>query len=195
MRLVFNPFTRTLDDVNTTSDFIAGSTKQVLFNDGGTFGAAANLYWDKTNNRLGINIDTPRNALDVIGDFQVGDSVLAATKGYRFRTSGGNLDLDATGKDLFVSNFSGTSFGGSQYTYLRLESGVQLAHCIGSWIFTDGPFSGAKATIDGNTGLIYPVQAATASAPTYVKGALYFDTTLNKLRVGGATGWETVTSA
>jgi hypothetical protein len=23
---------------------------------------------------------------------------------------------------------------------------------------------------------------------------MYFDTTLNKLRIGGATGWETVTS-
>jgi hypothetical protein len=42
------------------------------------------------------------------------------------------------------------------------------------------------------SGLIYPQQAATA--PTYVKGAIYFDTTLNKLRVGGATGWETITS-
>jgi hypothetical protein len=34
----------------------------------------------------------------------------------------------------------------------------------------------------------------TAAAPAYRKGALYFDTTLNKLRVGGATAWETVTS-
>lgn len=42
-------------------------------------------------------------------------------------------------------------------------------------------------------GLLYPSQASTA--PTYVKGAIYFDTTLNKLRVGGATGWETITSA
>ena len=43
-------------------------------------------------------------------------------------------------------------------------------------------------------GTITPQQAATASAPSYVKGAIYFDTTLNKLRVGGATGWETITS-
>ena len=43
-------------------------------------------------------------------------------------------------------------------------------------------------------GTISPVQAATVSAPAYVKGAIYFDTTLNKLRVGGATGWETITS-
>ena len=44
------------------------------------------------------------------------------------------------------------------------------------------------------SGLIYPQQAATASAPAYQKGAIYFDTTLNKLRVGGATAWETITS-
>ena len=43
-------------------------------------------------------------------------------------------------------------------------------------------------------GLIFPVQAANASPPAYVKGAMYFDTTLNKLRIGGAAGWETVTS-
>ncbi len=42
---------------------------------------------------------------------------------------------------------------------------------------------------------ISPLQATTAAAPAYVKGAMYFDTTLNKLRVGGATAWETVTSA
>jgi hypothetical protein len=44
------------------------------------------------------------------------------------------------------------------------------------------------------SGLIYPQQATTAGAPAYVKGAIYFDTTLNKLRVGGATAWETITS-
>jgi hypothetical protein len=43
-------------------------------------------------------------------------------------------------------------------------------------------------------GTISMQQATTASAPAYVKGAIYFDTTLNKLRVGGATAWETITS-
>ena len=43
-------------------------------------------------------------------------------------------------------------------------------------------------------GIIKPQQATTAGAPAYVKGAIYFDTTLNKLRVGGATAWETITS-
>ena len=41
-------------------------------------------------------------------------------------------------------------------------------------------------------GMFFPPQYS--SAPTYAKGAIYFDTTLNKLRVGGATNWETITS-
>lgn len=44
-------------------------------------------------------------------------------------------------------------------------------------------------------GTVKPILATTAGAPAYVKGAIYFDTTLNKLRVGGATAWETITSA
>jgi len=43
-----------------------------------------------------------------------------------------------------------------------------------------------------DTGVLVPI--ALAAAPAYFKGGIYFDTTLNKLRIGGATTWETVTS-
>jgi len=43
-------------------------------------------------------------------------------------------------------------------------------------------------------GVFSPLQATTAGAPAYTKGYMYFDTTLNKLRIGGATAWETITS-
>lgn len=43
--------------------------------------------------------------------------------------------------------------------------------------------------------VFYPEQQPTSSAPYYSgPGGVYFDTTLNKLRIGGASGWETVTS-
>ena len=66
-------------------------------------------------------------------------------------------------------------------------------------IFASGGVSIGNTTDKGAaslnvSGLIYPQQATTAGAPAYVKGAIYFDTTLNKLRVGGATAWETITS-
>jgi hypothetical protein len=57
--------------------------------------------------------------------------------------------------------------------------------------------SGALLQVNGTAtfaGTIQPQLATTAGAPAYVKGAIYFDTTLNKLRVGGASAWETITS-
>lgn len=42
--------------------------------------------------------------------------------------------------------------------------------------------------------ILIPSQASTGSEPAYVEGAVYYNTTLKKLRVGGAAAWETVTS-
>ena len=64
---------------------------------------------------------------------------------------------------------------------------------LGTMAFQDANVvSIAGGAISGTA--IAPLQATTAAAPAYVKGTMYFDTTLNKLRVGGATAWETVTS-
>ena len=47
----------------------AGSSGQIQFNGGGgAFGASNNLFWDTTNNRLGVNTDAPAVALGVVGD-------------------------------------------------------------------------------------------------------------------------------
>jgi hypothetical protein len=43
----------------------AGATGNIQFNNAGAFGGENNLFWDDTNNRLGINTTTPGNALDV----------------------------------------------------------------------------------------------------------------------------------
>lgn len=44
-------------------------------------------------------------------------------------------------------------------------------------------------------GKLFPVQGTTGSPPAYVNGGLYFATDTDKLYVGGAAGWEAVTSA
>ena len=68
------------------------------------------------------------------------------------------------------------------------------------WIEVTGATSSANPTIGVSGGnlatsaVFMPVQATTAGAPAYVLGGMYYDTTLNKLRIGGATAWETVTS-
>jgi hypothetical protein len=62
--------------------------------------------------------------------------------------------------------------------------------------------AGSNSATLGNTsiadtilrGRINLQQYETGSRPTYVKGALIYDSTLGKLVVGGASGWEVVTS-
>ena len=70
-------------------------------------------------------------------------------KAYMLRQSGDALDLDASGADLHVSVFELDDFAGAQREYLRLESGIQLAHAIGKWVFSDSPTGAAIHTIDG----------------------------------------------
>lgn len=91
--------------------------------------------------RLGVGLLALINS-----DFLIGQE---DAKAYRFRQSGGSLDLDASGADLFLSVFELVNFLGEQYTYLRLESGTFTAHASGKWVFGDGPFDAAGHTLDG----------------------------------------------
>jgi len=86
-----------------------------------------------------------------------------------------NLKVNKTG-DTMTGTLTATTISGTGYIW---GSGVA------------GGSTSAVKTV-GSTKLFYPVQAATA--PTYSKGALFFNTTDNKLYVGGATTWERVTS-
>ena len=94
---------------------------------------------------------------------------------------------------LATNNTDGTNGGLSIFT---LAAGTLTERVR---VFSSGGVSIGNTTDSGAaslnvSGLIYPQQATTVGAPAYVKGAIYFDTTLNKLRVGGATAWETITS-
>ena len=44
------------------------------------------------------------------------------------------------------------------------------------------------------TTLVDVPKATTGGAPAYAEGRVYYDTTLHKLRIGGAAAYETVTS-
>jgi hypothetical protein len=97
------------------------------------------------------------------------------SSGSAITTGASNVILGA-----YTGSAAPISATGSNYVVLSDGAGNVRAY----WNGSIGIFNGT----------ISPVQATTAAAPTYVKGAIYFDTTLNKLRVGGATAWETITS-
>ena len=101
--------------------------------------------------------------------------------------------------DIYMS---GGGYGATQIlSYTPGTGNLIIQTAVGgtgiiTWVAT-AVFSPTGLAVTGtltSTGTISPVQATTAGAPAYVKGAIYFDTTLNKLRVGGATAWETITS-
>ena len=106
------------------------------------------------------------------GDYNVG---LGLSAGNAITTGSSNVVIGS-----YTGSAAPISATGSNFVVLSDGDGNVRAY-----------WDGANATFNGT---ISPQQATTAAAPTYVKGAMYFDTTLNKLRIGGATAWETVTS-
>ena len=141
---------------------------------------------------LGSNVlgfatnSTGRMSIDNGGKVQIGGAafngmlnILQATTTLEFNTSSTLASLLAY--DRTGGTYKQVQLRGSTFQFTASDSGTKVVN------------------IDNNAnlsvaGTISPQQATTAAAPAYVKGAIYFDTTLNKLRVGGATAWETVTS-
>ena len=103
-----------------------------------------------------------------------------------------NFNLTPTGAFSWLQAASGTAGTAITFTTsmtLSATGGLSLGNIV------DPGATNLSVTGTGTFGgIIKPQQATTAGAPAYVKGAIYFDTTLNKLRVGGATAWETITS-
>jgi parallel beta-helix repeat protein len=113
----------------------------------------ANGYFDKiylnstsflsgaSAGKVGINTASPTETLDVLGNFTVKDAD-SATKSYRFRTSGGALDLDGAGKYLYISTYANADFTGTQRTFLIFKNDADYASAYKNWEFKNGSDSG-----------------------------------------------------
>jgi hypothetical protein len=126
------------------------------------------------------------------------DKAIARYNGTAGALQNSLITIGDTGILITDASTSGTQFSFQAGSYLLGSSNgtgfVQSVFASKSFEFRNTSGT-ALASIAHDTGLIFPRQATTAGAPAYVKGAIYFDTTLNKLRVGGASAWETITSA
>ena len=77
---------------------------------------------DTTNLRVAVGgTFNPQETVDVVGNLQVRDAT-TATKSYRLRTSGGSLDFEASGADLYLSTWSGAGYTGTQYNQIIFKS-------------------------------------------------------------------------
>ena len=76
----------------------SGVAGAIQFSNGSAFASdAANLFWDDTNNRLGIGTNVPTQALDVVGQGRFSDNILFST------------DFKHIGRDLNNSSISFSS--------------------------------------------------------------------------------------
>jgi hypothetical protein len=94
----------------------SGVSGAIQFSNGSAFASdAANLFWDDTNNRLGVLTNTPSFPVDVAGEIRSTTQVSAGTTGTNGafllrRTTDGNSvgSFSTSGNEVLITEFSGS---------------------------------------------------------------------------------------
>lgn len=174
----------------------AGATTQVQFNDAGAFAGDTGLTWNKTTKALttGSVSATTSGANNVFaGPILIKPS--SASYRFTFGELSGSLRFGISGDASMVWGPGGDALGMTPDVGLSRISAGLLGVGVGST--TAGGFGGSLKLRDliSSGGVITPSQYTNATEPSWVNGNVFFNTDLDKLRVGGAAAWETVTSA
>lgn len=133
----------------------AGSTGQIQYNNSGALGANSNLFWDISNNRLGINTTSPTTPLQVNGNataiFGYGDSVGVVGQA---KSSGG-------------SGVEGVTNDGNKYVYLGYNNQYSM-YAYGDIYIPSGKIGIGTtpnvASIKINSGSNYSIEAYSSSS-------------------------------
>lgn len=156
----------------------AGSTGQIQWNDNGAFGAESNLFWDQSNNYLGIGTSSPISHLEVTG-FTLGG---ASGANNLLRVAGTfNATNTATARGVSVDVTSAGSSAQNQealaidlnagYTGGSITSGLVANNFVagtgtGSWTISSGNFGvrfNARGTTAGhNVGALGNAQSSSS---------------------------------
>ena len=134
----------------------------------GSLSSSSNLFWDGTNNRLGINISSPSYALDVTGTIH--SSVSSGNNILLDKVSGAAVTFNVNGN---YGAFLGTQAGGGLVIYTANGSGGGLAQV--AQVFASGGVSIGNTTDPGATNLsvtgsttsaVFRTATGSASVPT-----------------------------
>jgi hypothetical protein len=135
------------DVIDAAGDKITGGAQGALL-------AANNLSDLASASTARTNLGTVAKSGDTFtGDVTVANGA-TPTKAYRLKVSGGALDFDAAGTDLYLSTFPNPDFSGTQRTYARFEAASQFAQLMGRYRVASGAFSGTGvADLDSSSGI------------------------------------------
>lgn len=128
-------------------------------------------------NPLTSNLDYYQASGTIIGNLLVKDAV-TATKAYRFRTSGADLDFDFAGDNIYLSAYPNADFTGTQQFYIGMDTGGNLDG-FGVWRWHTAPFAATSVVIDSGSG-----------TPLQVTGAASVSTNLTVADEVYGAGWD-----
>lgn len=191
--------TITVDDVQP-----GGSDGQVQYNDGGTFGGSADLTYNDTTGRIGINSATPDRKLSVVGDVGVAGSGFFNRAYATVDTLTPQIDQELATKS-YVDNFATAGLVVQKAVSVATTEGLVAYYDnvdtspdgVGAILFAQSNENITTAGV-GGTGLIDRFRDLTISDRVLVKdqgsngiGNTFENGYYTVTRVGsGSTSWE-----
>jgi hypothetical protein len=167
-------------EISASPSGVAGA---IQFSNGSAFSSdATNLFWDDTNNRLGVGTNAPTSRLHIKGT-----GATAATTSLLIQNSSGNQLLSVRDDGYTIIGAGNQGIASNSITISNFGN------------FGSGSGELPSAVLQANSttkGFLPPRMTTTQknaiSSPA--SGLVVYDTTLGKLCVRGASAWETITS-
>jgi hypothetical protein len=152
----------------------SGVSGAIQFSNGSAFASdAANLFWDDTNNRLGVLTNTPSFPVDVAGEIRSTTQVSAGATGtngtflLRRTTDGNGIgSFSTSGNEVLITEFSGsggrlvTGFGTTALKWLGSSSQPRVGIGFNGSILATAHIQGSGST-SATTSLLVQNSAGT----------------------------------
>lgn len=137
----------------------AGSDGYIQYNNSGAFGASSNLFWDKTNNRLGIGTSSPIGKIDtrvnITGDQLVGffgNNGGGSYKPYINLSAGSDNDVGSDTWSLYGDGSSFQFLYGNSRTTLGPLQGLKFDY-LGNAIMRGSATIGTTSSLSATVGI------------------------------------------